>query len=175
VTLSDKIYNIHIDQFFIGNDMTKLSHVNENGAAHMVDISDKVPSKRVAIATAMVQTTAEVIRQIQENTNKKGDVLSTARIAGIMAAKQTSNLIPLCHPLSIDAVTVTFEVNSKTIRITSQVTTTGKTGVEMEALSAVSIAALTVYDMCKAVDKKMVITHIQLEEKTGGKSGPFKR
>ena len=155
--------------------MTKLSHVKDDGAAHMVDISDKAPSKRVAIATAMVQTTAEVIKQIQANTNKKGDVLSTARIAGIMAAKQTSNLIPLCHPLSIDAMTITFEVNDEAIHITGQVTTTGKTGVEMEALSAVSISALTVYDMCKAIDKKMVITNIQLEEKTGGKSGPFKR
>jgi len=155
--------------------MTKLSHVNDNGDAHMVDISNKSPSKRVAIATAMVQTTTEVIKQIHDNTNKKGDVLSTARIAGIMAAKQTSNLIPLCHPLSIDAVAVTFEIKKETIHITSKVTTTGKTGVEMEALSAVSISALTVYDMCKAVDKKMVITDIQLEAKTGGKSGAFKR
>lgn len=154
----------------------KLSHVNEAGAAHMVDISDKEPSQRVAVAEGYVTMLPETLAQIQQNAMKKGDVLSAARLAGIMAAKKTSDLIPLCHPLALTGVDVDFTPFSHPttgIRVVARVKVDGKTGVEMEALTAVSVACLTIYDMAKAIDKGMSFSGIRLLEKTGGKSGAF--
>lgn len=157
--------------------MGKLSHVDDQGAARMVDISEKPETRRVALARATVIMKKETLRLIRENKVAKGDVLGAARIAGIMAAKKTPELIPMCHPLSIATATVDFEFDRKQDRlhIISSVKCTGKTGVEMEALTAVSTAALTVYDMCKSADREMVISDILLVEKRGGKSGHFKR
>lgn len=155
----------------------KLSHVNEAGAAHMVDVSDKAISKRVAVAEGYVTMQPDTLAQIQQNAMKKGDVLSTARIAGIMAAKKTSDLIPLCHPLQLTGVEVAFTPFSQPtagIRVVAEVKVEGKTGVEMEALTAVSVACLTIYDMAKAIDKGMSFSAIRLLEKTGGKSGVFR-
>lgn len=154
-----------------------LSHVDEQGQARMVDISSKDTTSRMAIASACVRMRPETLAVILTGGAPKGDVLAAARIAGIMAAKRTHELIPLCHPLAISAVTVEFtpnEANSQ-IEIQATVRVMGKTGVEMEALVAASIAALTIYDMCKAVDREMLITEVGLTEKTGGKSGPFRR
>lgn len=154
----------------------KLSHVNEAGAAHMVDISDKEPSQRVAVAEGYVTMLPETLAQIQQNAMKKGDVLSAARLAGIMAAKKTADLIPLCHPLALSGVEVDFTPFSQPttgIRVVARVKVDGKTGVEMEALTAVSVACLTIYDMAKAIDKGMSFSGIRLLEKTGGKSGAF--
>lgn len=144
----------------------KLSHINEEGEANMVDVSLKADQTREAIASGFIALTAETLEQIADNTMKKGDVLSTARIAGIQGAKQTSNLIPLCHPLQLTKVDVAFETTTEGIKVTALSKCIGKTGVEMEALSAVSVALLTIYDMCKAVDKTMVISHITLLQKT---------
>ncbi|MBL1217434.1 MAG: cyclic pyranopterin monophosphate synthase MoaC [Planctomycetes bacterium] len=155
----------------------RLTHLDADGHAHMVDVSDKATTHRVAIASATVVTTPEVVELITHNKLPKGDVAAVARIAGIMAAKQTSSLIPLCHPLEITnvSVTITTDQSAGRVNITATVKTTGKTGVEMEALTAASVAALTVYDMCKAVDRSMTILTVQLDEKDGGQSGRYER
>ena len=154
-----------------------LSHINEQGYARMVDVSDKEDTVRFARAQAVVRMQAETLIMIRDGAIKKGDVLAVAQVGGIMGAKQTSNIIPMCHPLSISGVDLNFSLDETqaSIVISSQVKTTGKTGVEMEALTAVSIAALTIYDMCKAVDRWMEITDIRLIEKSGGKSGHLVR
>ncbi len=154
-----------------------LSHINEQGYARMVDVSSKDDTTRVARAQALVRMQGDTLRTIREGGIKKGDVLAVAQVAGIMGAKQTPSLIPMCHPLMLTGVDIEFgfdEANS-TLIITSQVKTSGKTGVEMEAITAVTIAALTVYDMCKAIDRWMEITAVQLLEKSGGKSGHLQR
>ncbi len=154
----------------------KLSHTDEAGAAHMVDVGDKSVTKRKATARAVVQMLAGTAKLIQDNGIIKGDVLATARIAGIMAAKKTPELIPLCHPLPITGASIEFSwLSDIELEILATVKVSGKTGVEMEALTAASTAALTVYDMAKAVDKGMTISSVQLIAKEGGKSGPFKR
>ncbi|MCH1533250.1 cyclic pyranopterin monophosphate synthase MoaC [Planktomarina temperata] len=157
--------------------MSKLTHLDEAGHAHMVDVSGKSDTDRMATATAIVQLTQAAMDVLLEGNLKKGDALAVARIAGIMAAKKTSELIPLCHPLPITKVTVDLEPDRATHRvlITATVKTRGQTGVEMEALTAASTAALTVYDMMKAVDKGITIESIQLKEKQGGKSGTWRR
>jgi cyclic pyranopterin phosphate synthase len=157
--------------------MSKLTHLDEAGHAHMVDVSGKSDTDRMATATAIVQLTQAAMDVLLEGNLKKGDALAVARIAGIMAAKKTSELIPLCHPLPITKVAVDLETDRATHRIliTATVKTRGQTGVEMEALTAASTAALTVYDMMKAVDKGITIESIQLKEKQGGKSGTWRR
>jgi len=156
--------------------MTKLSHLNERGEAHMVDVSDKSVTSRTAIAEGFVTMAAATLALIESGTAKKGDVLATARIAGIMAAKKTSDLIPLCHPLAITKVTVDFtpSQNPPGLRVEAQVRVAGQTGVEMEALTAVTVACLTIYDMLKAADKAMTFEGIRLVEKTGGRSGTYR-
>jgi cyclic pyranopterin phosphate synthase len=153
--------------------MAKLSHLDETGRAHMVDVGDKLDTERLAVAKGEVLMRAETLALIREGTVKKGDVLTVAQIAGIMAAKRTAELIPLCHPLAIYQITVDVELAEELpgIRISATVRTIGKTGAEMEALTAVSIAALTVYDMAKATEKTMRIANIRLVEKHGGRSG----
>ncbi|MBZ0260624.1 MAG: cyclic pyranopterin monophosphate synthase MoaC [Hyphomicrobiales bacterium] len=155
--------------------MNKLTHFDATGNAHMVDVSDKHVTSRSATARAQVTMLPETLALILGGTAKKGDVLATARIAGIMAAKKTHELIPLCHPLLITKVSVDFVADEKTssVEVSATVRVEGKTGVEMEALTACSVAALTLYDMCKAVDRGMKITDLRLTEKTGGKSGSF--
>jgi cyclic pyranopterin phosphate synthase len=155
--------------------MSRLTHLDAEGNAHMVDVSEKDVTSRSATAKAVVGMKAETLRLILEGKAKKGDVLATARIAGIMAAKKTHELIPLCHPLMISKVTVDFAPDeaSSTIEVTATVKVEGKTGVEMEALTACSVASLTLYDMLKAVDRGMTIDRLRLVEKTGGKSGHF--
>ncbi|HQX85507.1 MAG: cyclic pyranopterin monophosphate synthase MoaC [Aestuariivirga sp.] len=155
--------------------MNKLTHLDATGNAHMVDVSDKHVTSRSATARAQVTMLPETLALILGGTAKKGDVLATARIAGIMAAKKTHELIPLCHPLLITKVSVDFVADEKTssVEVSATVRVEGKTGVEMEALTACSVAALTLYDMCKAVDRGMKITDLRLTEKTGGKSGSF--
>jgi len=156
--------------------MTRLTHLDERGAARMVDVSGKDVTARSATAHATVEMKIETLELILSGAAKKGDVLATARIAGIMAAKKTSDLIPLCHPLAITKAEVSFTPQgSSALDIAATVKVEGKTGVEMEALTAVSVAALTVYDMCKAVDRGMRITNICLHEKSGGKSGRYRR
>ena len=155
--------------------MTKLSHINERGDAQMVDVANKETSNRRAVAQGRISMAAETLRLIVEGAAKKGDVIATARIAGIMAAKRTHELIPLCHPLALTKVTVDFEQLSDAsgLLVTAEARVSGQTGVEMEALTAVSVACLTLYDMLKAVDRGMVISGIQLMEKSGGRSGTF--
>lgn len=155
--------------------MNKLTHLDATGNAHMVDVSDKHVTSRSATARTQVTMLPETLALILGGTAKKGDVLATARIAGIMAAKKTHELIPLCHPLLITKVSVDFVADEKTssVEVSATVRVEGKTGVEMEALTACSVAALTLYDMCKAVDRGMKITDLRLTEKTGGKSGSF--
>ncbi len=155
----------------------ELTHFDENGRARMVDISEKEITKREAIATGSVFMKPETISLIKDRRISKGDVLNVARIAGIMAAKKTSDLIPMCHPLNISSVSIDFFIDEekKRVDIKTNVKITGQTGAEMEALVATSVAALTIYDMCKSVDKDMVISEIMLLEKRGGKSGDFKR
>jgi cyclic pyranopterin phosphate synthase len=155
--------------------MNKLTHLDATGNAHMVDVSEKHVTSRSATAKAQVLMLPETLALILGGTAKKGDVLATARIAGIMAAKKTHELIPLCHPLLITKISVDFVADEKTssIEVAATVRVEGKTGVEMEALTACSIAALTLYDMCKAVDRGMKITELRLTEKSGGKSGAF--
>ena len=154
----------------------ELSHLDKKGHARMVDVSAKDDTTREALASALVRMRPETLTLIQTGEMPKGDVFACARVAGIMAAKRTPELIPLCHPIPISMVSVDFEVIAEDqLRITARVKTTYKTGVEMEALTAVSVAALTVYDMCKAVDRGMQILQIQLEQKSGGKSGDFVR
>lgn len=155
--------------------MKKLSHINSKGKAEMVDVSEKEISTRTAEAYAEVKVSKEVFNAIKNNSVKKGDVLSIAKFAGIQAAKKTSELIPLCHNIFISKIDVELKLNSqkKTVEIKSFAKTTAQTGIEMEALTAVSVAALTVYDMCKAIDKSMIISEIKLLNKTGGKSGSY--
>jgi cyclic pyranopterin phosphate synthase len=150
--------------------MSKLSHINESGAATMVDVSSKTITKRRAVASAKVLMNSETIRIVREHKNPKGNIIETARLAGIMAAKQTANLIPLCHQIALSKIEVRAELTDAGIRLEAEAVTNAQTGVEMEALTAVSVAALTVYDMCKAVQKDMQITDIKLELKEGGKS-----
>ena len=154
---------------------TGLSHVDATGTVRMVDVSSKDVTAREAVAGARITMSREAIRQIRAGAIKKGDPLQTARLAGVMAAKQTAALIPLCHPLQLSHVDVDLIPTRRGYRIDSRVRTTGQTGVEMEALTAVAVAALTVYDMVKAVDKSMTITDIYLVEKTGGRSGAYRR
>ncbi|MES2049529.1 MAG: cyclic pyranopterin monophosphate synthase MoaC [Pseudomonadota bacterium] len=152
-----------------------LTHFDGTGQAHMVDVAEKKETHRTAIASGNIQMKAETLAIITQGTAKKGDVLGIARIAAIMAAKRTSELIPLCHPLALTRVTVDFSVDVKlsTVSCTAQVETVGKTGVEMEALTAVQVGLLTIYDMCKAVDRGMLMTDIRVLEKHGGKSGDW--
>jgi cyclic pyranopterin phosphate synthase len=156
--------------------MSKLTHLDESGAARMVDVSEKAETTRVAIAEGFVSMTPATLALVETGTAKKGDVLATARIAGIMAAKRTSDLIPLCHPLPITkaAVTITPQHAPAGIRVEAEVKVSGQTGVEMEALTAVSVACLTIYDMLKAVERGMVISGIRLLEKSGGRSGHYR-
>jgi cyclic pyranopterin phosphate synthase len=154
----------------------KLSHVTTSGEARMVDISKKNPTVREAIAKGRVLMKPATLLQVKNVSLKKGDVLAVARVAGIMAAKKVPDIIPLCHIIPIDSITIDFDLSAKdSIAITATARSTGKTGVEMEALTAVTVAALTIYDMCKAVEKSMTITDIYLESKTGGKSGTYRR
>lgn len=154
----------------------KLSHVTKSGEARMVDISVKKPTVREAIARGKVLMKPTTLLQVKNANLKKGDVLAVARVAGIMAAKKVPDIIPLCHTIPVDSVTVNFDLSAKdSISITAIARSTGKTGVEMEALTAVAVAALTIYDMCKAVEKGMTIMDIYLESKTGGKSGTYRR
>jgi cyclic pyranopterin phosphate synthase len=155
--------------------MNKLTHLDDNGAAHMVDVSAKADTVREAVAEGRIIMSGAALDAIKAGSAKKGDVLATARIAGIMAAKKTSELIPLCHPLLLSKISVDFNFEDNGIRATALVRLTGQTGVEMEAMTAVSVALLTIYDMAKALDKAMVISDIRLLTKTGGKSGDWKR
>ena len=155
----------------------QLTHIDEQGRARMVDVGGKDITERVATASAVVSMQPETLALILSGDSKKGDVLGVARIAGIQAAKKCSDLIPLCHPLALNSAEVIFDCDESTSRVLIQATckVSGKTGVEMEALTAASVAALTIYDMCKAVDRGMVISEVALEEKSGGKSGVYKR
>ncbi|MDW8798102.1 cyclic pyranopterin monophosphate synthase MoaC [Staphylococcus pseudoxylosus] len=159
--------------------MSEFTHINEQGNAKMVDVSEKNITKRTAIAHSSITVNQAIYHQIVDNTNKKGNVLNTAQIAGIMAAKNTADIIPMCHPLPLTGIDVSFNwkenETSFTLNIQASVSTTGKTGVEMEALTAASAVALTVYDMTKALDKSMIIGETYLLSKTGGKSGDFQR
>jgi cyclic pyranopterin monophosphate synthase len=157
--------------------MSKLTHFNQAGEAHMVDIADKASTARRAIAAGRIVMQAQTLQLIQQGKHKKGDVLGVARIAGIMASKRTAELVPMCHPLALTHVAVEFDVDADACAIDCRVTaeTTGQTGVEMEALAGVQIALLTIYDMCKAVDRGMVIDDVRLLEKSGGKSGHWQR
>ncbi|KYH28275.1 MULTISPECIES: cyclic pyranopterin monophosphate synthase MoaC [Clostridium] len=155
----------------------EFTHFNENGKARMVDVGGKNDTKRIAIARGVVRMNKETLIMVKEGQMKKGDVLAVAQVAGIMGAKRTSDVIPMCHNILINGVDLKFEIDEENsaINIEAEARTTGKTGVEMEALTAISIAALTIYDMCKAIDKRMVIDNIRLVKKTGGKSGEFIR
>lgn len=157
--------------------MSKLTHLDETGAAHMIDVGDKAETVRSATASGCVTMEKPTLELILSGNAAKGDVIGTARLAGIMAAKKTSELIPLCHPLMLSKVTVDIvpDATLPGLRVSATVKLTGKTGVEMEALTAVSIACLTIYDMAKAVDKAMIIGNIALETKSGGKSGNWQR
>ncbi|MGB5077142.1 MAG: cyclic pyranopterin monophosphate synthase MoaC [Sphingorhabdus sp.] len=154
--------------------MSKLTHLDESGAAHMVDVSAKLETAREAIAEGRITMSHSALSAVRQGSAKKGDVLATARIAGIMAAKKTSDLIPLCHPLMLSSIAIEFAFEETGIRVDARVRLTGQTGVEMEALTAVSVALLTIYDMAKALDKAMQIGDIRLLRKTGGKSGDWK-
>lgn len=153
----------------------KLTHFDAHGQAIMVDVTEKAETKRTAIAKGRIRMSPETLQAIQEGTAKKGDVLGVARVAGIMAVKRTSDLIPMCHPLMLGKCSVDFRIHEASCEIEAICTAslTGQTGVEMEALTGVSVALLTIYDMCKAIDKRMVIGEIHLAKKTGGKSGVF--
>jgi cyclic pyranopterin phosphate synthase len=155
----------------------KLTHFDKEGRACMVDVTGKASTERIAVACGSVLMKPETIKLISQGKVEKGDVLGVARVAGIMAAKNTHDLIPMCHPLNISSISIDFGIDTKRNRVEIKTTVKlmGKTGVEMEALTAASVAALTIYDMCKAVDKEMVISEIMLLEKRGGKSGVFRR
>ena len=153
--------------------MNKLSHINEQGEAHMVDISGKTITVRTAIAQSQLLLTADIVSQIQSQSLAKGDLFAVARVAGIQGAKKCADLIPLCHPLPLTKVTIDFDLNGHQLSIIAKCQTEGKTGVEMEALTAASVSALTIYDMCKAVDKGIIIEQTKLLSKTGGKSGDW--
>lgn len=155
--------------------MSDLTHLDGRGAAHMVDVGAKEDTAREAIATGRIDMTREAARAIRDGVAKKGDVLAVARVAGIMASKRTSDLIPLCHPIAITRVAIDLTPDDNGVTVTATCATTGKTGVEMEAMTAVSVALLTIYDMGKAIDKAMVIGAIRLISKTGGKSGDWQR
>ena len=154
--------------------MSKLTHLDENGAARMVDVGGKNETARSATAAGRILMSAETLNAVREGSGPKGDVLSTARIAGIMAAKKTGELIPMCHPLALDSVSVDFAFSDGAIEVKATASLTAKTGVEMEALTAASIALLTIYDMAKALEKGMIIEQVRLIEKTGGKSGTWR-
>ena len=158
-----------------GQGPERLTHVDESGAARMVDVSDKGVTARIAVATGRVLVSPTVIALLRGEGVPKGDALGVARVAGIMAAKRTPDLVPLCHPLAISGVTVDLEVEDDAVAITASVRTTDRTGVEMEALTAVSVAALTIVDMVKAVDKAATITDVRVESKAGGRSGDWRR
>lgn len=153
--------------------MDKLTHLDEAGRARMVDVGGKVETRRVAVASGRIRMSGAALAAIRDGAAPKGDVLAAARIAGIMAAKKTAELIPLCHPLSLDAVTVDFAIETDAVKATATASLSGRTGVEMEAMTACSIALLTIYDMAKAVDKGMVIEGLRLISKSGGKSGDW--
>jgi cyclic pyranopterin phosphate synthase len=153
--------------------MTGLTHLDAAGAAHMVDVGDKQPTAREAIAGGRITMSPEALAAVRDGAAAKGDVIAVARIAGVMAAKRTSDLIPLCHPLPLNRVAVDLAFDATGIVVTATAATDGKTGVEMEALTAVSVTLLTIYDMAKAIDKAMVIADVRLLAKTGGKSGPW--
>ena len=155
--------------------MNELTHLDSNGNARMVDVSDKSITERIAVASAQVSMRAETLEMVISGNHKKGDVLTIAKIAGIQAAKQCSSLIPLCHPLALTSIDVILTIDEKSslINIESRCKVSGQTGVEMEALTAASVAALTIYDMCKAVDRGMTISNIKLLHKSGGKSGSY--
>ncbi|WP_019157047.1 cyclic pyranopterin monophosphate synthase MoaC [Robertmurraya massiliosenegalensis] len=159
--------------------MAEFTHFNEEGRAKMVDVSDKKETVRTAIANSSIIVNKEIYEQITQHQNKKGDVLAVAQVAGIMACKKTADIIPMCHPIPLTGVNISFEWEivdeNYRLKIAASVKTKGNTGVEMEALTAASVCALTVYDMCKAVDKGMIIGQTYLVEKTGGKNGDFKR
>jgi cyclic pyranopterin monophosphate synthase len=155
--------------------MTQLSHVDEHGRVRMVDTGNKETTARRAVAAARVLMTRETVAALREHRTPKGDPLETARLAGIMAAKRTADLIPLCHPLPLTHIDVQATLADDGVALEAVVSTNAQTGVEMEALTAVSVAALTIYDMCKALEKSMTITDIRLEHKTGGKSGDYQR
>ena len=155
--------------------MKKLSHINDKGEANMVDITAKKESKREATATGSIILSKMALNEIKKEKISKGNVLNTARIAGIMAAKQTSDLIPLCHPIPIESIKIDFDIEENNINVTAIVSTTNKTGVEMEALMAVNMACLTIYDMIKSIDKHAKINSVKLISKSGGKSGDWKR
>tara|TARA_Y100000748_G_scaffold71363_1_gene58541 strand:+ start:252 stop:725 length:474 start_codon:yes stop_codon:yes gene_type:complete len=157
----------------VGN--KNFSHLDPDGKAHMVDISEKQDSKRTARARATISMAKETIVALQQGDVPKGDVFAVARVAGIQAAKRTGDIIPLCHPLMLSSVKVEFEISDDKVEIEAEVTTVGRTGVEMEALTACSVSALTIYDMCKSLDKRMKITDLTLLQKTGGSSGDFNR
>lgn len=154
-----------------------LTHINDQGRAKMVDVSEKEETYRKAIARGYVYMKRETLEKIKEGTMKKGDVLSVAQVAGIMGAKTTSSIIPMCHPIMISGCDISFKLDfeNNNVEIVATVKNSGKTGVEMEALTAVAIAGLTIYDMCKAIDKEMIISDVMLLKKSGGKSGIFER
>jgi len=154
--------------------MNNLTHLDSRGQARMVDVGAKPETARSATATGRIRMSAEALAAVREGSGPKGDVLAAARIAGIMAAKRTGELIPLCHPLALDAVVVDFDFEAEAIRATARASLTGKTGVEMEAITATAIALLTIYDMAKAIDKGMIVEEVRLLEKTGGKSGHWR-
>jgi len=157
--------------------MAEFTHFDDKGKARMVDVSEKPETDRLAVASGAVRMAPETLAMVAAGTAKKGDVLGVARLAGIMAAKRAAELIPLCHPLPLTSVEVDLVCDAEkgAVEITATARTTGRTGVEMEAMTAVSVAALTVYDMCKAVDRAMVLSEIRLEQKSGGKSGTYMR
>lgn len=155
--------------------MSDLTHLDPDGAARMVDVSAKAVTAREAVADGRIEMSEEAAAAILASLVKKGDVLAVARVAGIMAAKRTADLIPLCHPIALSAVTIDFDLDDTGVRVTATARTAGQTGVEMEALTAASVALLTIYDMAKAIDKAMVIDGVRLLSKTGGKSGDWHR
>lgn len=155
--------------------MSDLTHFNARGEAHMVDVGEKPATHRMASAEGRILAHPETLRLIREGSHRKGDVLGVARVAGIMAAKKTADLVPLCHPLALTRVALDLDVGTDAVRCVATVETRGPTGVEMEALCAVQLALLTVYDMCKAVDRGMTITDVRLMEKSGGRSGTWQR
>jgi cyclic pyranopterin phosphate synthase len=154
-----------------------LTHINEQGRARMVDVSEKQETLREAVACGNVYMKKETLERIKEGTIKKGDVLSVAQVAGIMGSKRTSDIIPMCHPIMISGCDIKFSLNfdENRVEITATVKNTGQTGVEMEAMAAVTIAGLTIYDMCKAIDREMIVSEVMLMKKSGGKSGIFER
>jgi len=155
----------------------QLNHFNQRGEAHMVDVGDKDITQRIAVAEGTIKMQAETVQRILQGTHKKGDVLAVARVAGVMASKRTADLVPLCHPLQLTHVDIQLNVDEKeqSVHCVAEVKTDGKTGVEMEALTAVQVTLLTIYDMCKAMDRGMVMTDIGLVKKAGGKSGVWQK